>query len=142
MHGKMSRYEALFKIIRKEKPDFVFLGGDLLPHRNIQNQLGTGNEGYFVRDSLFRKFEKLKETMGCAYPDIFLIPENDDRKIVFDSVATGEKADLWRSIHNQCVVIGKYRFYGFGCFQPTPFMIHVLVRNGRFEDETSVNSQV
>ncbi|MFZ4547402.1 MAG: metallophosphoesterase family protein [Bacteroidales bacterium] len=123
LHGKMSRYEALFKIIRKEKPDFVFLGGDLLPHRNIQNQSGAKDESNFVNDFLFRKFEKLKETMECAYPDIFLIPGNDDRKIVFDSVADGEKADLWRNIHNQCVVIGKYRFYGYGCVPPTPFMI-------------------
>ncbi|MFZ4547311.1 MAG: metallophosphoesterase family protein [Bacteroidales bacterium] len=123
LHGKMSRYEALFKVIRKEKPDFVFIGGDLLPHRNIQNQLGSANEGDFVKDFLFRKFEKLKETMECTYPDIFLIPGNDDRKIVFDSFAGGEKADLWRNIHNQCVVIGKYRFYGYGCVPPTPFMI-------------------
>ena len=119
----MSRYEALFKIIKKEKPDFVFLGGDLLPHRNIQNLLGAAYEADFVRNFLFRKFEKLKETMECAYPDIFLIPGNDDRKIVFDSVAEGEKAELWRNIHNQCVVIGKYRFYGYGCVPPTPFMI-------------------
>jgi Icc-related predicted phosphoesterase len=119
----MSRYEALFKIIRKEKPDFVFLGGDLLPHRSMQSQTGYDNEVGFVKGFLFRKFEKLKETMECAYPDVFLIPGNDDRKIIFDTMAEGENADLWRNIHNQCVVIGKYRFYGYGCVPPTPFMI-------------------
>ena len=123
LHGKISRYEALLKIIKKEKPDFVFLGGDLLPHRNIENQNGFKNEGNFVNDFLFRKFTKLKETMDCAYPDIFLIPGNDDRKTIFDLVADGEKAELWRNIHKQCVTIGKYRFYGYGCVPPTPFMI-------------------
>ena len=123
LHGQMSRYEALFKLIKKEKPDFVFLGGDLLPHRKIQQSRIQADETDFVRDFLFRKFSLLKETMDCAYPDIFLIPGNDDLKILFDAVAEGEKTDLWRNLHNHCVVIGKYRFYGYGCVPPTPFRI-------------------
>ena len=31
LHGDERRYEILFKTIKKEKPDGVFLGGDLLP---------------------------------------------------------------------------------------------------------------
>jgi len=31
LHGKKKRYNTLFKIIKKEKPDGVFMGGDLLP---------------------------------------------------------------------------------------------------------------
>ena len=31
LHGKKRRYNTLFKIIEKEKPDSIFLGGDLLP---------------------------------------------------------------------------------------------------------------
>lgn len=123
LHGKMSRYEALFKIIKKEKPDFVFMGGDLLPHRSIQSGQSKVGEIDFIRDFMIRKFDKLKETMDCAYPDIFLIPGNDDLKILFDTVAEGEKTDLWRNLHNHCVVIGKYRFYGYGCVPPTPFRI-------------------
>jgi Icc-related predicted phosphoesterase len=123
LHGKISRYEALFKLIKKEKPDFVFLGGDLLPHRSIQqSKKGVADEN-FIRDFLFRKFELLKEKMDCTFPDVFLIPGNDDRKIIFDAVAEGEKADLWRNLHNHCIVIGKYRFYGYACVPPTPFMI-------------------
>lgn len=123
LHGKHSRYEALLKLIKKEKPDFVFIGGDLLPHRGIQPGQ-TQVEGFdFVKEFMIPKFAELREKMDCAYPDIFLIPGNDDLKIVFDSVADGEKTDLWRNLHNHCVVIGKYRFYGYGCVPPTPFRI-------------------
>ncbi len=123
LHGKMSRYEALLKLIKKEKPDFVFVGGDLLPHRRIQPGLSQNHEIDFVKDFLIPKFDKLKEKMDCTYPDIFLIPGNDDHKILFDSVSEGEKKDLWRNLHNHCVVIGKYRLYGYACVPPTPFRI-------------------
>jgi uncharacterized protein len=123
LHGKMSRYEALFKLIIKEKPDFVFIGGDLMPHRTIeQSKLPIEGEG-FIRDFLIRKFEGLKEKMDCAYPEVFLIPGNDDQKILFNTVSEGETADLWRNLHNHCIVIGKYRFYGYACVPPTPFML-------------------
>jgi|APIni6443716594_1056825.scaffolds.fasta_scaffold64590_1 Icc-related predicted phosphoesterase len=122
LHGKMSRYKTLFKLIKKEKPDFVFIGGDLLPHRSIQPGQTHADEFDFVRDFMIPKFDKLRETLDCAYPDIFLIPGNDDLKILFDAVTGGEKSELWRNLHNHCVVIGKYRLYGYGCVPPTPFM--------------------
>jgi Icc-related predicted phosphoesterase len=121
LHGKMSRYEALLKIIKKEKPDFVFIGGDLLPHKRNQPNLAKNHKTDFVKDFLIPKFDKLKAKMDCNYPDIFLIPGNDDHKILFDKVNEGEKIDLWRNLHNHCVVIGKYRFYGYACVPPTPF---------------------
>lgn len=123
LHGKLSCYEALFKLIKKEKPDFVFIGGDLFPHRSIQTGQTQDREIDFVQDFMIRKFSKLKKRMDCAYPEIFLIPGNDDLKINFNKLAEGEKTDLWRNLHNQCVVIGKYRFYGYGCVPPTPFRI-------------------
>ena len=123
LHGKMSRYEALFKLIKKEKPDFVFIGGDMFPHRNILPGQSIEAGIDFVRDFLLPKFDKLKQKLDCAYPDIFLIPGNDDLKVLFDTLTEGEKFDLWRNLHNHCVVIGKYRFYGYGCVPPTPFRI-------------------
>ncbi len=123
LHGNINRYNALFKAIKKEKPDFVFLGGDLLPHRSLHASFNPAEDNGFMEDFLMHKFMGLQETMDCAYPEVFLIPGNDDHKIVFDAVALGEKTDLWRNLHNQCVVIGKYRFYGYACVPPTPFRI-------------------
>jgi Icc-related predicted phosphoesterase len=31
LHGHTDRYEKLFGIIRKEKPDALFVGGDIMP---------------------------------------------------------------------------------------------------------------
>ncbi|MDF1550264.1 MAG: metallophosphoesterase, partial [Bacteroidales bacterium] len=31
LHGKTDRYQKLFQLIENEKPDAVFLAGDLLP---------------------------------------------------------------------------------------------------------------
>lgn len=123
LHGKLSRYEALLKLIQKEKPDFVFIGGDLFPHRRIVSGQIQDTQIDFVTNFMIRKFSKLKEKMDCDYPEIFLIPGNDDLKITYNKLADGEKTDLWRNLHNQCVVIGKYRFYGYGCVPPTPFRI-------------------
>jgi len=120
LHGKMSRYEALFRIIKKDKPDFVFIGGDLLPHRSFKASNAKG-EGDFFNDFLLRKLSQLRDKLDCNYPEIFLIPGNDDLKSDLLSAAEGEKDGLWRNIHNQCVVIGKYRLYGYACVPPTPF---------------------
>ena len=120
LHGKMSRYEALFKIIRKEKPDFVFMGGDLLPH-TPHGQTGNGDDA-FIHGFLVPKFKALKDKMDCEYPEIFIIPGNDDHEILFRQMELGETGELWRNLHNKCIVIGKYRLYGYACVPPTPFM--------------------
>jgi len=123
LHGKMSRYITLLKVIKKEKPDFVFIGGDILPHQSCGVDSDSTKGIKFVQDFLIRKFSILKEKMDCTYPDIFIIPGNDDHKIVYDWINEGEKADLWRNLHNKCIVIGKYRFYGYACVPPSPFAI-------------------
>lgn len=123
LHGKKSRYEALFKMVKKVKPDFLFIGGDLLPHTSSMSYASTDSETDFANDFLFRKFAELKQKMDCTYPDVFLIPGNDDRKIIFDSLEEGEKEGLWRNLHNKSAGIGKYRFYGYACVPPTPFRI-------------------
>jgi len=123
LHGKVSRYEALFKLIRKEKPDFVFMGGDLLPRYHKYGNDRAYTTSNFIEDFLFRKFSHLKDIMECAYPDVYLIPGNDDIKIHFETIAEGDKAGLWQNLHNRCMVIGKYRLYGYACVPPTPFRI-------------------
>jgi uncharacterized protein len=123
LHGMMSRYETLIRKIRLEKPDFLFLGGDLMPHRSIVGREGFEEINDFGVDFLLRKFRKLKEQMDCAYPEIFLIPGNDDRKDQFQAIGLGESEGLWLNLHMKCKVIGKYRFYGYAFVPPTPFLL-------------------
>jgi Icc-related predicted phosphoesterase len=123
LHGMMSRYETLFRMIRLEKPDFVLMGGDLLPHRSIRGREGFDNIDDFGKDFLFSKFRKLRMQMDCAYPEIFLIPGNDDRKENLSFLPQGEAEGLWFNLNQRCKIIGKYRFYGYAYVPPTPFRL-------------------
>ncbi len=123
LHGKISRYDNLSRKIRIEKPDFVFIGGDLLPHKSISGRAGIEEMDGFATDFILKKFRKLRQQMDCAYPDIYLIPGNDDRKDQLGALATGESEELWTNLHNRCRVIGKYRLYGYACVPPTPFRL-------------------
>jgi len=123
LHGKMSRYETLFRKIQVEKPDFVFIGGDLLPHKNIQGRAGFENMQDFAGDFLLKRFRKLKKQMDCAYPEVYLIPGNDDRKDLLGAIEDGESEELWYNLNLRCKVKGKYRFYGYAYVPPTPFLL-------------------
>jgi uncharacterized protein len=123
LHGKMSRYETLIRKIRVEKPDFVFIGGDLLPHKSIEGRAGFEHIDDFTADFLLKKFRKLKEQMDCSFPDVFLIPGNDDRMDLLGALSVGEAEELWSNLNMKCKVKGKYRFYGYAYVPPTPFVL-------------------
>jgi uncharacterized protein len=123
LHGKMSRYETLMRKIQLDKPDFVFIGGDLLPHKSIQGRQGFEQINDFARDFIVKKFRKLKHLMDCAYPDIYLIPGNDDSKDQWTAIDEAEKEGLGTNLNLRCKVIGKYRFYGYAYVPPTPFRL-------------------
>lgn len=120
LHGKIPRYEKLFKIIRDEKPSFVFLGGDLLPHAY---SIKSGVE-HFIDGYLFNNFSRLRESMKDDYPEVFVILGNDDPKVNEKSfIDVGKKSGLWTYLHNRKVQSGKYTFYGYAIVPPTPFRL-------------------
>ncbi|MDA3813678.1 MAG: metallophosphoesterase, partial [Candidatus Cloacimonetes bacterium] len=71
LHGKISRYESLINEIKRELPDVVLIGGDLLPGFNSMY-------GDFITEYLIPKFEELKAELNENYPKIFIIMGNDD----------------------------------------------------------------
>lgn len=123
LHGSVSRYESLIRKIRIEKPDFVFIGGDLLPHRSVNGREGFGSMQDFGLEFILKKFRKLKTQMDCGFPEIYLIPGNDDRKDKVSFIWEGEEEGLWTSLNMRCKVKGKYRFYGYAYVPPTPFRL-------------------
>jgi Icc-related predicted phosphoesterase len=58
LHGIEKRYKLLFKIIKKEKPDGVFFGGDLLPGGFRINI----DADKFLQDFYLSKVSKLKQS--------------------------------------------------------------------------------
>lgn len=119
LHGSEHRYNALLDAILVRKPAVVFMGGDLFPHRNSSNH----THGDFANDYMLRSFSRLSEEMGCNYPDIFLIPGNDDRRSEEPFLIAGEKQHLWIYIHMRLAVLGHYNVFGYACVPPTPFKL-------------------
>ena len=117
LHGRQRLYQSLFERISEEKPDALFLGGDLFPG------LRSGGEGDFLDGFLVPSMTKLKKELGDSYPRVFLILGNDDSKLHEEGLTRWmEKTEIWEYIHNRSVAFGKYQIYGYNYVPPTPFL--------------------
>ncbi len=123
LHGSVDRYRKLLAIIRAERPEAVFLGGDLLPSGLFLNKRGSDAPESFVEDFLARRFENLKRELGSDYPRIFLILGNDDPRVQEDIFKEAASRDLWEYVHNRRVALKKYSVYGYANLPPTPFQL-------------------
>jgi Icc-related predicted phosphoesterase len=123
LHGFTDRYKKLFQEITKQRPDAVFLGGDILPivHAGsiTKNYLGH----HFISDFLIPEFKKLQKILGKNYPHIFLILGNDDPRNEEKFILAGEKNSLWEYIHNTQITYNQYQIFGYACVPPTPFRL-------------------
>jgi len=123
LHGNPGRYQHLFSAIRREKPDAVFLGGDLLPSGFLSAVSGDSSPDAFIQDVLEVGFETLKGELGVDYPRVFLILGNDDTRSSEDDLRNGEKKRLWEYIHNKAVDLNEYLVFGYAYVPPTPFLL-------------------
>lgn len=116
LHGHISRYKVLFSKIKQEKPEAVFLGGDLLP------SFGARDGSNFVRDYLSREFIELKNQLGQDYPRVFLILGNDDGRSQEELINSMVQDAIWEYMHNNSAQFGSYTVYGYAYVPPTPFL--------------------
>jgi Icc-related predicted phosphoesterase len=123
IHGKIDRYEKLFKEIENERPDIVFLGGDLLPSIAAFNELSDTHFKDFVNEYLVKKFLDLKINIGEDYPEVYLILGNDDPRIEEISFLEAENLGIWKYIHNREVNYNEYQIYGYAYIPPSPFLL-------------------
>ena len=68
LHGHADRYEKLFASIIAERPDAVFLGGDLLPGGSSLLMPADTEHPDFVIDYLVPSFMKLRDALDRKYP--------------------------------------------------------------------------
>ncbi|MBC8423589.1 metallophosphoesterase [bacterium] len=115
LHGRRERYRALWDVIAREKPAAVFFGGDLLPM--------WMQEGDFHTTTLMPGFARLHAELGPDYPRIFLIPGNDDPRVLADDFASGVREGLWECMHGRQSRLGDNPVYGYGHVPPTPFQL-------------------
>ncbi len=126
LHGKISRYEKLLNQIALEKPDAVFLGGDLLPHPMDAawlEGLNISQEDTFITGYLAPAFLNLSKSMGQLYPQVFAILGNDDPWVHEEDMLAAEKTHLWKYIHGRKIDFGENNIYGYSCVPPTPFQL-------------------
>lgn len=123
LHGSSLRYEILFREIIRNKPSFVFLGGDLLPHIHRSARIDGKDIPDFMRNYVIPGFKEVRRKMGCSYPEVFLIMGNDDHRIEESAFLEGEKVELWKYLNNSKFKFGPYTFYGYPFVPPTPFLL-------------------
>lgn len=123
LHGKVNRYEKLFKYIEEQVPGAVFLGGDLLPASILHSFRAGANMPDFVIDFLALKFRELRERMQDNYPHIFIILGNDDPRIKEAEILTTEEEGLWHYIHGKIHNYFGTIVMGYSFVPPTPFLL-------------------
>jgi Icc-related predicted phosphoesterase len=123
LHGSARRYRALFRGIEEERPSAVFLGGDLLPSGfGLAGDCEADGED-FVRAFLRPQFGRLHETLGAAYPAVFLVLGNDDPRCEEAAVIEVAATGLWEYAHQRRIDWEGYAVYGYSCVPPTPFRL-------------------
>jgi len=122
LHGRTDRYRKLFDAIRRERPDAVFLGGDLLPGGTFMAASGAAG-GDFVNGFLIPGFLRLREDMEGTAPEVFLILGNDDGRSEEDAVLEGSRKGYWHYAHGHRVPLDGFTVYGYSYVPPTPFLL-------------------
>jgi uncharacterized protein len=126
LHGKISRYEKLLDRIAYEKPDAVFLGGDLLPHPMDVAWLkdkNTHGDDTFIASYLVPAFKSLQNNMKDTYPQVFAILGNDDAWVNEEDMLEAEADNIWTYVHGKKAESDPFTVYGYSCVPPTPFQL-------------------
>jgi Icc-related predicted phosphoesterase len=118
LHGRLARYRSLFDAIDRDRPEAVFLGGDLLPSHGFAPVEGEEPIEDFVRDFLMPAFLE----RACR-PRVFLILGNDDPRAEEASILEGEDAGAWEYIHDRSVPFEGFQVFGYQYVPPTPFRL-------------------
>jgi uncharacterized protein len=115
LHGKIEKYEKLFQLISDESPAALFLGGDILPHRNLH--------AGFVENFLTVNLLTLKEKMKELYPRIFLILGNDDARSDEASIIKADQKNIFEYLHMRSTEFSVRKIYGYSFTPPSPFLL-------------------
>jgi Icc-related predicted phosphoesterase len=123
LHGIIDRYRKLFDLIPRERPQAVFLGGDLLPMPfdvSWARELGCDD---FIEGFLAIEFEKLSSSMGKRYPRVLVILGNDDPRAEEDAIKKVAHRGIWEYVHNRKTAVEGDTVYGYAYVPPTPFQL-------------------
>ncbi|MEO8514181.1 MAG: metallophosphoesterase [Ignavibacteria bacterium] len=117
IHGNEVNFRKLCAYIRLKLPEAVFIGGDALPNYYV-----TDPED-FIKDFLSPLFTDLKSELNQNYPDIYLIPGNDDAAICCEHFEMLEIKKLLYFLNKRVVSKNDLKIIGYPFIPPTPFLL-------------------
>jgi uncharacterized protein len=123
LHGREEHFDKLFSLILAERPQAVFLGGDLLPSGSLLFARSRPGREDFLEEFLLPRLRSLRRELGENHPRIFLILGNDDPRSEEAGIVQYEKEGLWQYVHGRKKSFGSYAVYGYACVPPTPFAL-------------------
>ncbi len=123
LHGQEDRFGKLFASILNERPQAVFLGGDLLPRAPSLSMHADKGHADFVIDYLVPSFTKLRDTLDREYPSLFVILGNDDPRYEEPEILNAATNGLWTYMHGRKAVFAGFNVHGYACVPPTPFSL-------------------
>jgi Icc-related predicted phosphoesterase len=123
LHGHDGRYRALFDRVVEERPDAVFLGGDLLPAALPGREGSVGALDEWTSNTLGVGLGRLRERLGDDRPRVFAIMGNDDPGALEDVFASLVRDRVLELVHMRRRTFADYDVYGYSCVPPTPFLL-------------------
>ncbi|MCA9250843.1 MAG: metallophosphoesterase [Phycisphaerales bacterium] len=122
LHGCIDRYQKLFNAIEAERPNAVFLGGDLLPSAAsvLANHRDAGD---FSTAFIELHLRRIREVLANSYPHVFLILGNDDPRVEEDAIADAANKGVWDYMHGCRATFGPFEVFGYNYVPPTPFLL-------------------
>jgi Icc-related predicted phosphoesterase len=123
LHGHKDRYQKLFQAITNERPDAVFLGGDILPSASIMFSSQGFEHINFITDYLVKGLKQLQKELKEKFPRIFLILGNDDGRFAEAAILEAEADGVWQYVHNKKAIFKDYPVFGYSYIPPTPFLL-------------------
>jgi Icc-related predicted phosphoesterase len=123
LHGDETRYRRLFDAILRERPAGVFLGGDLLPSGLFSLAGPPSLHRDFIGGFLAPGFLELRDRLGAARPEVFLILGNDDARAEEAAVLEAATRGAWRYAHSRRFSFDNFEVYGYAFVPPTPFLL-------------------
>jgi uncharacterized protein len=122
LHGAIDRYEKLFNLILTEKPEFVFIGGDILP--SFAYKISNSEEfDDFINNYLVKNLLSLKEKLKDEYPEIYIILGNDDLKSEEEDLFKASELKILNYISCKKNESNGFKIFGYSYVPPTPFLL-------------------
>lgn len=123
LHGSAERYAKLFRALRDDPPEALFLGGDLLPSGLLPRSTMDVGHRDFLNDCIAAGLVRLRSDLGGSYPRIFVILGNDDGRFEEPAVLEIATRGLWTYVHDRRTTLGTHAVYGYAHVPPTPFLL-------------------